>query len=67
MHDGLTAEQLLVLDALPLRSWALPEGLSRAAGLPVVQVMPALGDLLGRGLAEGKAGRWRRAGVPRRR
>jgi DNA processing protein len=60
-HDGLSAEQILVLDALPVRAWAGIEGLTQAAGLPHGEVLAGLGRLLGLGLAENVGGRWRRA------
>ncbi len=62
-HDGLSAEQILVLDALPVRSWAGTKALTRAAGLPYEQVVAGLGHLLGRGLAENDGSGWRRARV----
>jgi DNA processing protein len=61
-HDQLTRAQLLVFEALPVRSWAHLGGVSRAAGLPADQVVAGLGHLLGLGLAECDGGRWRRSG-----
>ena len=60
-HDRLSPQQLLVFDALPLRSWAHLGSLTRAAGLPAEEVAAGLGHLLGLGLAENDGGRWRRA------
>ncbi len=60
-HDDLTVEQLLVYDALPVRSWAHLGALSRAAGLPPSELAAGLGHLFGLGLAENDGSRWRRA------
>lgn len=59
-YDDLTPQQLLVYDALPVRSWAHPSALGRAAGLPTSELRAGLGHLLGLGLAECDGSRWRR-------
>ena len=60
-HDGLPVEDLLLLDALPLRAGSLPEKLAAVAGLSLPAVRAGLGRLELEGLAE-RAGTdtWRR-------
>lgn len=59
-HDGLNLEDLLLLDALPLRSVSTPEKLSSVAGLGLDSVLAGLGRLELLGLAEGAHGGWKR-------
>jgi DNA processing protein len=59
-HDGLSREDLLVLDALPVRRPADLGSLSRVAGLPPPAVLAGLGRLELRGSAVREAGGWRR-------
>lgn len=60
-HDGLTLEDLILLDALPLRSTSSVEKLSSVAGLGVESVRAGLGRLNLLGLAESGAGGWKRS------
>lgn len=59
-HDGLDEVTLRVLEALPLRRWAPPDAVGRAAGLDPPSVLRALGRLRAAGLAVTKDGAWRR-------
>jgi DNA processing protein len=59
-HDGLDDVCLRVLDALPVRQFAGPASVARVAGLDVPTVLRGLAVLAVRGLAEGRAGVWRR-------
>ncbi|KRE52368.1 DNA processing protein DprA [Arthrobacter sp. Soil736] len=59
-HDGLTLEDLILLDALPLRSTSSVEKLSSVAGLGVESVRAGLGRLNLLGLAESGSGGWKR-------
>ncbi|GAB3260624.1 DNA-processing protein DprA [Arthrobacter pigmenti] len=59
-HDGLNLEDLLLLDALPVRSGAPTEKLSSVAGLSHSAVLAGLGRLQLAGLAESSGGAWRR-------
>lgn len=60
-HDGLAVEDLLLLDALPLRAGSPPEKLAAVAGLSLPAVRAGLGRLELEGLAQ-RAGTdtWRR-------
>jgi DNA processing protein len=60
-HDGLTLEDLILLDALPLRSTASVEKLCAVAGLSVESVRAGLGRLGLLGLAVSERGGWKRA------
>lgn len=60
-HDGLNLEELLLLDALPVRSGAPTEKLSAVAGLSHSAVLAGLGRLQLAGLAESSGGAWRKA------
>jgi DNA processing protein len=62
-HDGLDDGCLRVLDALPVRQFAGPASIARVAGLDVASVLRGLAVLEVRGLAESRAGVWRR-GTP---
>jgi DNA processing protein len=62
-HDGLDDGCLRVLDALPVRQFAGPASIARVAGLDVPSVLRGLAVLDLRGLAESRAGVWRR-GTP---
>lgn len=60
-HDGLPAATLRVLDALPVADRAGTSSIARVAGLDQSTVLGALGRLADAGLADERAGRWRRA------
>ena len=60
-HDGLTLEDLILLDALPLRSTSSVEKLTAVAGLSAESVRAGLGRLGLLGLAESERGGWKRA------
>jgi DNA processing protein len=55
-----TPEELLVLDALPVRGAVVATDLTRRAGLALPDVLGALGTLELSGLVSQDAGRWRR-------
>ena len=60
-HDGLTLEDLILLDALPLRSTTSVDKLCTVAGLSVESVRAGLGRLGLLGLAVSERGGWKRA------
>ncbi|MFB9405989.1 DNA-processing protein DprA [Pseudarthrobacter polychromogenes] len=60
VQDGLTLEDLILLDALPLRSVTSVEKLSVVAGLAQVSVRAGLGRLGLLGLAVSERGGWKR-------
>lgn len=60
-HDGLTLEDLILLDALPLRSTTSVDKLCAVAGLSVESVRAGLGRLGLLGLAASERGGWKRA------
>ncbi|GGH94547.1 DNA processing protein DprA [Arthrobacter liuii] len=60
VQDGLTLEDLILLDALPLRSTASVEKLSAVAGLGQDSVRAGLGRLGLLGLAVSERGGWKR-------
>ncbi|MBT2595677.1 DNA-processing protein DprA [Arthrobacter sp. ISL-72] len=60
-HDGLTLEDLILLDALPLRSTSSVEKLTTVAGLSAESVRAGLGRLGLLGLAESERGGWKRS------
>lgn len=60
VHDGLSIEDLLLLDALPVRRAATPDSLTKSAGLSGAQVRAGLGRLQLMGLCEQSGGGWRR-------
>lgn len=60
-HDGLTLEDLILLDALPLRSTSSVEKLCTVAGLSVDSVRAGLGRLGLLGLATSERGGWKRS------
>jgi len=60
LHDGLGVEDLLLLDALPLRSATSPEKLSVVAGLGMATVLAGLGRLELMGLARRATNGWQR-------
>jgi DNA processing protein len=60
-HDGLTLEDLILLDALPLRSTTSVEKLCAVAGLSGESVRAGLGRLGLLGLAVSERGGWKRA------
>ncbi|MET4096731.1 DNA-processing protein DprA [Arthrobacter sp. UYCu712] len=62
VHDGLTLEDLILLDALPLRTTTSIEKLTAVAGLSVDSVRAGLGRLGLIGLAESHRGGWKRSG-----
>lgn len=59
--DGLSPEVRRVLDALPVRSGARPEALTRPAGLSLGDLRSCLGRLELAGYAIQDDGRWRRS------
>ncbi|MCK0117068.1 DNA-processing protein DprA [Isoptericola sp. S6320L] len=59
---GLGPDELLVLDALPVRSGATVDALARTAGLPPRRVVSVLGALDRRGLTRRDGPRWRGTG-----
>lgn len=59
-HDGLTLEDLILLDALPLRTTSSVEKLSTVAGLGPEAVRAGLGRLGLLGLATSQSGGWKR-------
>lgn len=62
VQDGLTLEDLILLDALPLRTTSSVEKLTAVAGLSVDSVRAGLGRLGLLGLAESHRGGWKRSG-----
>jgi DNA processing protein len=61
VHDGLTLEDLILLDALPLRSTSSVDKLCSVAGLSQDSVRAGLGRLGLLGLAASERGGWKRA------
>ncbi|SDR08697.1 DNA processing protein [Arthrobacter crystallopoietes] len=59
-HDGLSVEDLLLLDALPVRQGTTVEKLSAVAGLPMRTVLAGLGRLEIMSLAQQDSSGWRR-------
>lgn len=62
VQDGLTLEDLILLDALPLRTISTVEKLATVAGLSADSVRAGLGRLGLLGLAESHRGGWKRSG-----
>jgi DNA processing protein len=62
-HDGLTLEDLILLDALPLRTTTSVEKLATVAGLSPDSVRAGLGRLGLLGLAASQHGGWKRSGA----
>lgn len=60
-HDGLSLEDLILLDALPLRSTSSVEKLAVVAGLSPESVRAGLGRLGLLGLAGSERGGWKRS------
>lgn len=60
LHDGLGTSDLLLLDALPLRTGTTLEKLCVVAGLSAATVLSGLGRLESLGLAERTGGGWKR-------
>ena len=60
-HDGLTLEDLILLDALPLRSTSSVDKLCAVAGLSQESVRAGLGRLGLLGLAVSERGGWKRS------
>ena len=61
LHDGLTVEDLLLLDALPVRASSTVDKLASVAGLSIADVLAGLGRLETDGLAQrGDGGGWRK-------
>jgi DNA processing protein len=60
-HDGLTLEDLILLDALPMRSTTSVDKLCAVAGLSAESVRAGLGRLGLLGLAVSERGGWKRA------
>lgn len=63
VQDGLTLEDLILLDALPLRTTTSVDKLTAVAGLSAESVRAGLGRLGLLGLAESHRGGWRRSGT----
>jgi DNA processing protein len=63
VQDGLTLEDLILLDALPLRATTSVEKLTAVAGLSADSVRAGLGRLGLLGLAESHRGGWKRSGT----
>ncbi|MDQ0820572.1 DNA processing protein [Arthrobacter sp. V4I6] len=61
VQDGLTLEDLILLDALPLRTTSTVEKLATVAGLSTGSVRAGLGRLGLLGLAESLRGGWKRS------
>lgn len=61
VEDGWDPVTLRVLESLPIRRWARPDGVGRVSGLEAPSVLRALALLAGAGLAETRDGAWRRA------
>jgi DNA processing protein len=59
-HDGLGVDDLLLLDALPVRRGSTVDKLATVAGIPVRTVLAGLGRLEAAGLAVQDATGWRR-------
>lgn len=62
VQDGLTLEDLILLDALPLRTTSSVEKLTAVAGLSAESVRAGLGRLGLLGLAESHRSGWKRSG-----
>lgn len=60
-EDALDQLTLRVLEALPMRSFATPDGVGTVAGLDGRSVLRGLALLASAGLAETRGGAWRRA------
>ncbi len=60
IHDGLGTSDLLLLDALPLRTATTMEKLCVVGGLSAATVLSGLGRLESLGLAERAGGGWKR-------
>ena len=63
-HDGLSLEDLILLDALPVRSSSSLEKLAIVAGLSPEAVRAGLGRLALLGLAGSERGAWKRTRNP---
>ncbi|MFF1829805.1 DNA-processing protein DprA [Paenarthrobacter sp. NPDC058040] len=63
-HDGLSLEDLILLDALPVRSSSSVEKLAVVAGLSPEAVRAGLGRLALLGLAGSERGAWKRTRNP---
>lgn len=59
-HDGLDIQDLLLMDALPLRQPAAPDKLATVSGLGIGAVLGGLSRLQARGLAEQSPQGWHR-------
>lgn len=60
LHDGLSVEDLLLLDALPVRASSTADKLASVAGLSVPGVLAGLGRLEAGGLAQRADDGWRK-------
>lgn len=60
-EDALDPVTLRVLESLPLRRFATPDGVGVVAGLDAASVLRGLSLLAGAGLAESRNGAWRRS------
>lgn len=61
-HDGLDIQDLLLLDALPVRTASTPDKLATVAGLGIGAVLGGLSRLEDRGLARRVGQGWQRGG-----
>lgn len=59
-HDGLDIQDLLLMDALPIRQPSAPDKLATVSGLGIGAVLGGLSRLQARGLAEDTGNGWRR-------
>ncbi|GGC95153.1 DNA processing protein DprA [Tersicoccus solisilvae] len=64
-HDGLSAQDLILYDALPMRTGSTTARLASVAGLSEPMVRAGLGRLSLRGLAVTMNGSWRKGGATR--
>ncbi|GHD11915.1 DNA-processing protein DprA [Zhihengliuella salsuginis] len=62
-HDGLDIQDLLLYDALPVRTATTPDNLCRVAGLGIGAVLGGLSRLQSRGLAVQSRAGWTRGGA----
>jgi DNA processing protein len=58
-RDSLTDVQRVVLDAVPVRRWAGPASIAKAAGVPTLTVQQLLPPLQVAGLVEQSLDGWR--------
>jgi len=61
VHDQLSVNDLMLMDALPVRGWATVDHLSEVAGLSIGGVLSGLARLQIQGLAVTRDGSWQKA------